>query len=96
MKSRDFKTLYFNTLSSCFRTVRVPYPGNLLGQRFRLGKVRARGSHGNACYAQVNIQENSSYVVIIEAPYLLSSQPSALIINSVNSVLVIPRSSNKW
>ena len=53
----------------------------LLGQRFSFAKVRARGSHGNAWYAQVNIQENSSYVVIIEALYLLSSQPSALIIN---------------
>ena len=32
----------------------------------------------------VNIQENSSsYVVIIEAPYLLGSQPSALIISSL-------------
>ena len=56
---------------------------SLLGQRFSFAKVRARDSHRNPCYAQVNIQENSSYVVIIEALYLLSSQPSALIINSL-------------
>ena len=58
---------------------------SLLGQRFRLGKVRARGSHGNACYAQVNIQENSSYVVAVRALHKLI----------INSVLVILRSSNK-
>ena len=42
--------------------------------------------HESACYAQVNIQETSSYVVIIEAPYLLG-QPAVrthfkLIINA--------------
>ena len=36
---------------------------NLLGQRFSFAKVRARK---RLCYAQVNIQENSSYVVIIK------------------------------
>ena len=48
---------------------------SLLGQPFSFAKVRARDSHGNPCYAQVKILENSSYIVIIDqAPYLLGSQ----------------------
>ena len=75
MKSRDFKThaTYFNILSPVSELSHYRIC-SLLGQRFRFAQVRARGSHGNACYAQVI----SSYVVIIDAPYLLGSQPSAL------------------
>ena len=79
MKSRDFKTSILQhavfLFQNCQSTVSVAC--------FSFAKVRARDSHGNPRYAQVNIQENSSYVVIIEAPYLLGSQTSALIINSL-------------
>ena len=79
MESRDFKThaTYFNILSPVSELSHYRIC-SLLGQRFRFAQVRARGSHGNACYAQVIIQENSSHVVIIDAPYWLGSQPSAL------------------
>ena len=79
MKSRDFKNFLKLPVSE-LSEYRIR---SLLGQRFSFAKVRAKGSHGNAWYTQVNIQENSSYVVIIDAPYLLGSQPSALIVNSL-------------
>ena len=76
---------YFNT---CLPVSELSEYGtrSLLGQRFSFAKVRARGSHGtDAWYAQL-VTDSSYFVVIIEAPYLLGSQPSALIINSLQAL----------
>ena len=75
MKSRDFKNFLKLPVSELSEyRIRSCLANDLVLPKF---------VHESASYAQVNIQENSSYVVIIDAPYLLGSQPSALIVNSL-------------